>query len=408
MGRVDEKPAVCLRATMAPVSYSMSAWLRSAFYGLHTEGQGPGREAGAIGVGLFIGCSPLYGLHLTMSWVFGRLLGLNRLKVYLAANISNPMVAPFLILGEIQTGAWLRSGSFLSLTLQTVKTTGPWAFGLDLLLGSVVVGGAVAAVGGLATYFTLRGLRKDRVFWALVCRAAERYVETSLTAWEFARGKLHGDPLYRYALCGGPLPSGGTLLDVGCGQGLMLALLAEAAHTSGVGAWPPEWQLPPRFDRMVGIERRAHRARLARRALGADAEIIEADARAFCPGHYRAILLFDVLQMMTAAEQEALLSAVVRALDPGGVILVREADASGGWRFKAVRLGNRLTALASGAWRQTFAFRTAAEWLACFARHGLDAEVRPMSGETPFANLLFRLTIRDAGSAASPRPARSG
>ena len=55
-------------------------------------------------------------------------------------------VAPFLILGEIQTGAWLRSGSFLSLTLQTVKATGPWAFGLDLLLGSVVIGGAVAAV----------------------------------------------------------------------------------------------------------------------------------------------------------------------------------------------------------------------------------------------------------------------
>ena len=56
--------------------------------------------------------SPLYGFHLAICWVVGSLLGLNRLKMYFAANISNPFVAPWLVFAEVQLGAWLRRGSF--------------------------------------------------------------------------------------------------------------------------------------------------------------------------------------------------------------------------------------------------------------------------------------------------------
>jgi len=374
--------------------------VRRTFYELRIEGQGPVREACAIGVGLFIGCSPFYGLHFPISWFCGRLLGLNRLKVYLAANISNPLVAPALLLVELQTGAWLRTGSFLSLTLQAVRSVSPWQFGADLLIGSVVIGGALGGLGGLATYLTLSSGRKDQSFDTLARNASARYIRTSITAWEFARGKLRGDPLYRDVLLGGWLPSGGTLLDIGCGQGLMLALLAEASRVACDGSALPGIRLP-RFERMTGIELRPHRARLARIALGTDADIIERDARQILPDRCRAVLLFDVLHMMPEADQDALLSAVVDALEPGGVILVREADASAGWRFEAVRIGNRLTALASGAWRQRFAFRTVSEWRECFSRHGLDVQGAPAGAGTPFANYLFRLTARQADSAAT-------
>ena len=37
------------------------------------------------------------GLHLAICWVVGFLLGLNRLKMYFAANVSNPFVAPWLV-----------------------------------------------------------------------------------------------------------------------------------------------------------------------------------------------------------------------------------------------------------------------------------------------------------------------
>jgi SAM-dependent methyltransferase len=378
--------------------------LRQTFFDLRTEGQGRVREACAIGVGLFIGCLPFYGFHLLLCWTVGRLLRLNRMKMYLAANVSNPIVAPLLVFVELQTGAWIRTGAFLALTLETARTITPWQFGAHLLVGSLAVGGVLAAIGGVATYFALGGGAHDPFFEGLARAAADRYATTSISAWEFARGKLRGDPLYRDVLLGGWLPLGGKLLDVGCGQGLMLALLAEAKQFERRGSI--SGVRLPRFERMVGVELRPHRARLARAALGADAEIVETDARTMSADACRVVLLFDVLHMMPRPDQDALLAAAVRALEPGGIILVREADASAGWRFQAVRFGNRLTALTSGAWHQAFAFRTVGEWLDCFSQHGLEVEAAPAGAGTPFANHLFRLralgaTARQAGSAAT-------
>ena len=69
------------------------------------------------------------------------------------------------------------------------------------------------------------------------------------------------------------------------------------------------------------------------------------------PAH--AILLFDVLQLMPPADQETLLANMAARLDRDGVVLVREADASAGWRFAAVRFGNRLKLAMTGTWRQS-------------------------------------------------------
>jgi SAM-dependent methyltransferase len=143
---------------------------------------------------------------------------------------------------------------------------------------------------------------------------------------------------------------------------------------------------------MIGIETRPRVAAIARAALGGEAEILTADAREAGLARADVVLLFDVLHLMGSADQDALLSSVATSLEPGGVIVIREADAAAGWRFAAVRVGNRLKALAIGRWRQEFHFRSASEWLACFARLGLRAEVRPMGSGTPFGNVLFRVT----------------
>lgn len=355
----------------------------------------------AIALGLFIGCLPFFGFHLVLCWVFGILFRLNRLKVYVAANISNPAFAPWLVFAELQVGSWLRRGSFQSLTPQAIRATGLSAVGGDVLLGSVVVGGALAVVAGSATYALLRSSPDDDTFAELVRRASHRYLESGISAWEFARSKLRADPVYRAALVDGHLGRGGTLMDIGCGQGLMLALLAEADRTATAGEWPATLPPPPRFDRLVGIEIRPRAAARARAALGADAEILECDARHYRPDHVRAVLLFDVLHMLAREEQEAILVSMASTIGPDGVVLVREADASGGWRFAAVRTGNRLKALAFGAWRQTFHFRTRDEWLACFARHGFHACVRPTGRRPSVANLLFELRVTRGESAAT-------
>jgi uncharacterized protein (DUF2062 family) len=378
--------------------------LRRVFWDLRTEGAGPVREAAAIGLGVFIGCSPLYGLHLVLCWAAGWCLGLNRLKMYLAANISNPFVAPLLILAELQTGAWIRRGRFHALTVETVRNIDPWSFGADLVIGSLVVGGILGAVSGSLTYLTARAFATDPVFDALAQRAADRYIATSITAWEFARGKLRADPLYRTVLTQCRLPSGGTLVDVGCGQGLMLALLAEAASASRAGTWPKGVSPPPVFDRMVGVEMRRRVASVAARALAERATIVHGDARAHVTGNARVVLFFDVLHMIPARSQQQLLDLTARGLDEEGLIVVREPDASAGWAFAAVRAGNTLKAVLTGNWRQRFHFRTAREWTALFEGLGFSVEQHSTAEGTPFANVLFVLsrTARAPGSELAP------
>src|SRR5205823_9677805 len=131
----------------------------------------------------------------------------------------------------------------------------------------------------------------------------------------------------------------------------------------------------------------------ARAALDGDAEIIEADIRGLGLTPCRAALVFDVLHMMPAAEQEAVIASMAATLEQGGVILVREADASAGWRFGAVRVVNRLKAIAFGSWGERFHFRTAEGWIDCFASQSLAAAVQPMTSGM-FANVVFRLTYR--------------
>ena len=380
--------------------------LRRVAWELRTEGVGPAREAAAIGLGVFIGCTPLYGFHLILCLITGRLLGLNRLKMYLAANISNPFLAPFVVLAELQTGAWIRRGRLHALTLDAVRNVDPWTFGADLIVGSLVVGGVLAAVSGTATYFVARSGDDDPWLGALVRRAADRYALTGITAWEFARGKLQGDPVYRTVLTACALPSGGLLVDVGCGRGLMLALLAECDAAWRAGTWPSSRPPPAAFDRLVGIETRPRIAAVAREALGEAATIVEGDARTHMPDGPRVVLFFDVLHMMPTVDQDQLLASTASGLEPGGMILIREPDARAGWRFSAVRAGNAAKAVLTGNWRQTFHFRTAAEWAACFARLGFHVDVCDTGEGTPFANMLFVLTRpAQAGSGRQPSPA---
>ena len=107
-----------------------------------------------------VACIPVYGLHLLICWTLGYALGLNRLKMYLAANISNPLVAPWLIFAEVQLGAWLRRGSFHPLSRQHIASTSLGVFGMDVVVGSVFVGSVLAVLAATGTYALVRGSRR--------------------------------------------------------------------------------------------------------------------------------------------------------------------------------------------------------------------------------------------------------
>jgi uncharacterized protein (DUF2062 family)/SAM-dependent methyltransferase len=380
--------------------------LQRVIYTLRTEGGSRAQEASAIGLGLAVGFSPFVGLHLGMCIGLGWLFGLNRLKLYLAANLVNPLIMPAVLFGEVQLGSWLRRGETYALSMDAFSSMDPWHFGLDLLVGGMllsIVGGLVA---GVLTYAALGRRYCDPDFTGLSAAAADRYLGTSLTAWEFARAKLRGDPVYRAVLASDWLPASGVLVDVGCGPGLLLALVAEAIEAGREGRWPPAgWPAPPAALRLEGIELRPRAAELARYALGDDAQVQTADALdAALPAAIDVAAIFDVLHMMERGAHRPLLARLAAAMPPGAILLVREADAAAGWRFRMVRLGNAITALVRGHFRQRFAFRTAAEWRAELTGLGFEVSLAPMSEGTPFANVLLVAKRVAAGQAPPADP----
>lgn len=363
-------------------------YFRELLYRLRTEGGSPNRLAGAVALGVFIGCTPFYGLHLALCIVFAKLLKLNRALTYLAAHVSLPGVWPLLVFAELQIGRFLRGADLLSIRPAEIRQLELKQFFVDLLLGSAVVGAVLAAGFGLFTLWAARRRQRHPHVEALVERTAYRYLDTGMFNWEFVRGKLRHDPVYSNLLRRGFLPSQGRLLDLGCGRGILLALLRTARELFESGEYPEDWAPPPVLE-LHGIEGRLKDAETARHALGEGATIETADLRDADFPPSEAVLLLDVLHYLPAEAQEDLLARTAQILAPGGVLLIRDADAAAGWRFTATRVQERLTALARRHWKQRFCYRSAAEWRELLERLGLNTGEEPMGMGTPYGNVLI-------------------
>ena len=370
--------------------------LTAALHQFRTEGGTPLRQALAIGLGLYIGASPFIGFHLGLSVLFGRLFGLNRLLVYAAANISNPLVAPFLYAFEIQVGSWLRTGRFYAPSMiEEVRLQG---IAIDILIGSVAVGVVLALLGTIVTYSVVRSRGTDPDVRRLVDAAAAPYLTQGIATWEFVRSKVRLDPVYLGVLKDGVLPQTGRLFDLGCGQGVMLSLLVAAREQFHRRQWPRAWPPPPSGLGLHGIDLRPRMVKRAREILGEAATIEERDLAIGPLPACDAVLIFDVLHLMARHEQDALLTTVRQALLPNGVLILREADACAGWRFRMVTFGNRLVAILQGRRGRRFSFRTAIEWQQRLEESGLQVRVASTPNRTPFANvtLYARVPVEQA------------
>jgi len=101
-----------------------------------------------------------------------------------------------------------------------------------------------------------------------------------------------------------------------------------------------------------------------------------------------------VAHYLPAAVQDDLWTRVRRALPVGGRLFVREADASGGAGFLAVRAAERIGAILSGdGWRR-FAYRAASELVRRLESAGFAVSASPMSRGTPFSNVLLEARAR--------------
>jgi hypothetical protein len=224
---------------------------------------------------------------------------------------------------------------------------------------------------------------------SLIERACEPYRGAGLFAYNFARAKLSGDPVFRVMLERGLLLGRGHILDLGCGQGLLASWLRAALLCYESGSWPQGWPPAPAPRSTRGIELMVRDVERARAALGPSCDISQGDIRSADFGTTDAVVILDVLHYMKKEEQLQVLKRVRTALPARGLLLMRIGDADGGLRFRYGQWVDKLVMLFRGHSSVNTHCRSAAQWRELLLECGFEVQAIPMSEGTRFANVLL-------------------
>ena len=241
----------------------------------------------------------------------------------------------------------------------------------------------------------------DLSFSSLAARAANRFQPGGRFAVGFAKGKLTGDPVFEYFLRDGVLSESSNILDLGCGQGILSALLAESAKAQAENQWPADW--PPVLpDNIHGIELMPSDVRRAQAALGQHAR---GEGASFEVGNIATtafsacdtVVILDVLHYLPYDAQIDVLERVYAALQPTGQLLLRIGDKDGGFGFRWSNWVDHVVTWCRGHRLPRLYCRPLDEWVDLLQTLGFQIEVKPMSQGTMFANVLLRARLSGAG-----------
>jgi uncharacterized protein (DUF2062 family) len=120
-----------------------------------TERATPRQVALAVGLGAFVGSTPVIGLHGWIAVGLATVLRLNRLYAFLGSRVSSPVVLPFIVIAEIELAHRVRCGEFIALTRSNVLEQAKGLL-LDWCIGTIPVGLAVGALTGALGYLITR------------------------------------------------------------------------------------------------------------------------------------------------------------------------------------------------------------------------------------------------------------
>jgi uncharacterized protein (DUF2062 family) len=332
------------------------------------------RAALSVAVGLLVGTTPAFGVHIFLVLLVCVPLNLDAPISYLAANISIPPIAPFLWFAEVEIGSWLLTHHSLALDVARLRATGPWMFAKELFTGTLVFAPTVAIVGGLVTYAAVAATRRAKpssAFEEAVARVAARYASGSRWTYHYVRGKMLGDPVVRRAFEFAAKEPLGEVVDVGAGRGQLGILLLESRGATQVTGF--DW------DRT-----KIEGARRASTDLSASFE--EGDVVAHPIPACDSVLLIDVLHYLTDAEQDSLVGRAARAARR--TVLIRELDPDRGWRSAATRVQEAVTTTVRLNRGARVRVRSIVHIEQVLAREGFHVTVEPCWGKTPFGNVL--------------------
>jgi SAM-dependent methyltransferase len=200
---------------------------------------------------------------------------------------------------------------------------------------------------------------------------------------------LARDPVYEAILARGLLTQRALILDLGCGQGLLAALLLAARGAARAGGWPEHWPPAPEPTMIRGIELTPRRVKRARLALASRAEFVTADVCKADFGSADGVVMLDVLQYIERHEHRGILERVRAALRVDGILLLRVGNSAGGLGFRIGKWVDRTMLLARGRKSARLHYRSTKEWHELLSATGFESEAVAMSAGTLFANVLI-------------------
>lgn len=297
----------------------LTRWVKRAWRVLKREQLTPRRFGVAVALGLFFGLSPILGFQMILAQTLAYIFKLNKLAVAAGVTISAPPFLPFEVLASVQLGQRILYGTWAPLSLEKVMNSDAGAlakfWGSSYVVGAFVLAVIVAIPSGFFAG------------WRMKKAIASRKPELSVDALEalddalpalplryrfYVAWKVRLDPVYPMVLPS--LIGRREVLDLGSGPGILAFFVKQSSPATAVRC--VEWD-----ELKVG---------LARQLLGSSAEVVQADARAAELGTPDAIVLTDVLHYVPIEEQRAWLERCVRALQPGGALIIRELDTEEG------------------------------------------------------------------------------
>jgi cyclopropane fatty-acyl-phospholipid synthase-like methyltransferase len=171
------------------------------------------------------------------------------------------------------------------------------------------------------------------------------------------------------------------LLDLGCGLGLLAFWLREHGFAAPIQGCDLD------AEKIATAQEIAHRHY-------AEMKFVAADAAAEMPEHVGHVCILDMLQYLTAEQQVSMLRQAAARVPVGAHLLIRTGVKADHWRY---RLGRSMDHFARKiGWISTplVHYPTADEIHAVLREAGMEGELKPLWGRTPFHNYLGNFTRR--------------
>ena len=221
--------------------------------------------------------------------------------------------------------------------------------------------------------------RNDRAFWRGV---QDLYGREGAYTQLYVGWKIRLDPIYQRI---DPLvPAEGTVLDLGCGYGLMSFILA--GKSAG--------------RRVIGVDRDGRKIEVARRAAERTANVrfVLHDLRTWQPVPADCVLLVDVLHYWRPEGQEGIIASACRCLGAGGTVILREGCRSDSWGHRMVHWGEVFTTWTAQNRRgDGLYFQPEGFYTDVFSRHGMRV-TRRIQELGPGSNVVLVFQKKETAS----------